>query len=71
MMELVRDWIDRAGGRAHVAAELGVSVGALGHWCTGLRRPSIHYLLRLSQLANVSPSEWDHAVKQLARREAA
>lgn len=71
MTALVLDWIERAGGRSRVATELGITVGAVGHWCTGLRRPPLHHLLALSKLANANHEEWARAVALLARREAA
>jgi DNA-binding transcriptional regulator YdaS (Cro superfamily) len=71
MIDLLDNWIRRAGGRAAVAAALGVSVGAVGHWCRGIRRPAWRHMYELAQIVQASSVEWQHMQRCLAQREAA
>ena len=39
-MNPIRTYVDQVGGTSEAARRLGVSRQAVGHWLTGIRRPS-------------------------------
>ena len=58
LQDLIRELVKRKGGRAAVAAALGIKTNTLGHWITGERRPDFQQFAALLKACDATVAEW-------------